>query len=62
MPTTGLVRRGHRIRVDVEPFTGAGHGSRHAYDASYHDGVHNILYTGPDHPSYIQLPVVPVGG
>ena len=60
VPTTGLVRRGHRIRVDVEPFTGTGHGNRHAYDAAYHDGAYNTLHTGPDHPSYLQLPVVPV--
>jgi uncharacterized protein len=58
-PTTGLVRRGHRIRVDVEPFTGTGHGNRHAYDPAYHDGAHNTLHTGPDHPGYLQLPVVP---
>ncbi len=59
VPTTGLVRKGHRLRVDVEPYTGTGHGNRHAYDASYHDGARNTLHTGPDHPSYIQLPVVP---
>jgi uncharacterized protein len=59
VPTTGLVRRGHRIRVDVEAYTGVGHGNRHAYDRSYHDGAQNTLHTGPDHPSYLQLPVVP---
>lgn len=61
VPTTGVVRKGHRIRVDVEPYTGFGHGNRHAYDAAYHDGARNTLYTGPNHPSYLQLPVIPVG-
>ena len=61
VPTTGLIRKGHRIRVDVEPFTGIGHGNRHGYDPSYHDGAFNTLHTGPDHPSYLQLPVIPAG-
>ena len=59
IPNTGLVRKGHRIRVDIQPYTGIGHGNRHAYDASYHDGAQNVIYTGPEHPSYVQLPVVP---
>lgn len=59
IPNTGLVRKGHRIRVDIQPYTGVGHGNRHAYDATYHDGAQNLIYTGPEHPSYVQLPVVP---
>lgn len=60
IPNTGLVRKNHRIRVDVQPYTGVGHGNRHAYDAAYHDGAQNTIYTGPEHPSYVQLPFVPV--
>ena len=59
IPNTGLVRRGHRIRLDIQPHTGVGHGTRHAYDATYHDGAENTIYTGPEHPSYLQLPVIP---
>jgi putative CocE/NonD family hydrolase len=59
IPNTGLIRRGHRLRVDLQPYTGVGHGMRHAYDASYHDGAQNTIFTGPEHPSYVQLPVVP---
>lgn len=62
VPTTGLIRKGHRIRIDIEPHTGAGHGNRHAYDPAQHDGVLNYLHTGPDHLSYIQLPIVPASG
>ena len=61
IPNTALIRKGHRIRVDVQPYDGFGHGTRHAYDAAYHDGARNTLYTGPEHPSFIQLPIVPVG-
>jgi predicted acyl esterase len=59
IPNTGLIRKRHRIRLDIQPYTGVGHGMRHAYDATYHDGAQNTIYTGPEHPSYVQLPVVP---
>ncbi len=59
IPNTGLIRKGQRLRVDIQPYTGAGHGMRHAYDRTYHDGARNTIFTGPDYPSYVQLPVVP---
>jgi uncharacterized protein len=59
IPNTGLIRKRHRLRLDIQPYTGVGHGMRHAYDATYHDGAQNTIYTGPEHPSYVQLPVVP---
>jgi uncharacterized protein len=58
IPNTGLIRAGQRLRLDIQPYTGVGHGMRHAYDATYHDGAQNTIYTGPEHPSYLQLPVV----
>ena len=59
IPTTGYLRRGHRLRVDIQPFDGAAHGMRHAYDADTHTRANNRLHTGPDHISFIQLPIVP---
>ena len=59
IPNTGLIRQGQRLRVDIQPYTGVGHGMRHAYDAAYHDGAMNTIYTGPEYPSYVQLPIVP---
>jgi len=56
---TGYIRRGHRLRVDIQPFDGAAHGMRHAYEADTHTRADNRLYTGPDHVSFIQLPIVP---
>ena len=58
IPNVALIRQGYRIRVDIQPYDGFAHGTRHFYDASYHDGARNVLYTGPDHLSYIQLPIV----
>ncbi|WP_375400863.1 CocE/NonD family hydrolase [uncultured Amnibacterium sp.] len=59
IPNTGLMRQGQRLRVDIQPFDGVAHGMHHAYDRGYHDGATNTLYTGPDHRSLIQLPIVP---
>jgi len=59
IPNTGLIKKGHRLRVDIQPYTGVGHGMRHAYDPSYHDGAQNTIHTGPGFPSYLQLPVLP---
>ena len=58
IPNTALVRKGYRIRVDIQPFDGVDHGPRHGYDATYHDRARNTIYTGPDRPGFIQLPIV----
>jgi putative CocE/NonD family hydrolase len=59
IPNTALIRKGYRLRVDIQPFDGVDHGPRHGYDAAYHDGARNTIYTGPDRPGFIQLPIVP---
>jgi predicted acyl esterase len=59
IPTTALIRKGHRIRLDIQPFDGFDHGTRHGYDPAYHDGARNTIYTGTAHSSWIQLPIVP---
>jgi hypothetical protein len=60
-PSSALIRKGCRLRVDVQPYTPSGVPVR-AYDASYHIGATNTVFTGPDHPSYVQLPLVPGPG
>ncbi|WP_426517470.1 CocE/NonD family hydrolase [Diaminobutyricibacter sp. McL0618] len=57
-PSTALIRKGSRLRVDIQPYSPAGIPSR-AYDESYHAGATNTIHTGPEHPSFIQLPIVP---
>ena len=59
IPTTALIKCGHRIRVDIQPFDGFDHGTRHHYDPTYHDGARNTIWTGPQHTGYVQLPIVP---
>lgn len=57
-PSTAMIRKGCRLRIDIQPYAPAGMPVR-AYDASYHQGATNTIFTGPDHPSYVQLPIVP---
>ena len=59
-PNATLVKKGYRIRLDVQPYDGCG-GEHHAYDPSYHTGADNTLYTGPKYPSYLRLPIIPAG-
>jgi uncharacterized protein len=58
-PATAMIRKGHRLRVDIQPYAPDGEPTR-AYDESYHKGAVNRIHTGPDHPCYIQLPIVPL--
>ena len=50
--TSMIFEQGSRIRIDVLPHDGA------HYFSSYHL-KNNSIYTGPDHPSYVLLPIVP---
>jgi len=58
-PTTALIKHGKRLRLDVQPTDGYDHPAQHVYDETYHKGAVNNIYTGPDHPSYLQLPLIP---
>ena len=60
-PDTAVVKKGQRMRLDVQPTSGCGR-RRLAYDPSYHARAENTIYTGPNHPSYLQLPVIPPAG
>ena len=57
-PSTAKIRKGCRLRVDIQPYSPEGLPAR-AYDETYHAGATNTIHTGPDHPSYIQLPIIP---
>jgi len=58
-PTTGLIRKGWRIRLDLEPVGN----TWVAFDENeYRPGSSNSIFTGRTHPSYVQLPVLPKQG
>ncbi|WP_310533306.1 CocE/NonD family hydrolase [Novosphingobium sp.] len=58
-PSTAMIRKGCRLRVDIQPYAPDGAPTR-AYDESYHTGAVNTVHTGPAHPCFIQLPIVPL--
>ena len=58
-PSSAMIPKGCRLRVDIQPYAPDGAPTR-AYDESYHTGAVNTVHTGPDHPCFIQLPIVPL--
>ncbi len=58
-PTSMVFKKGHRIRVDVQPRDGVGSAPYTHYHADYNMGARNTVYAGGDKPSYLLLPVIP---
>jgi putative CocE/NonD family hydrolase len=57
-PTSMVFKKGHRIRLDVQPRDGVGSQSYMHYHADYNTGT-NTIYSGGDRESYLLLPVIP---
>ncbi|MGE5524643.1 MAG: CocE/NonD family hydrolase [Rhodospirillaceae bacterium] len=57
-PTSMVFKKGHRIRLDVQPRDGFGSQSYMHYHADYNAGT-NTLYAGGERESYLLLPVIP---
>ena len=57
-PTSMVFRKGHRIRLDIQPRDGVGSQSYMHYHADYNSGT-NTIYSGGDRQSYLLLPVIP---
>jgi hypothetical protein len=53
-----VFKKGHRIRLDIQPRDGAGSQSYMHYHADYNTGS-NTIYAGGEHESYLLLPVIP---
>ena len=51
-PTSMVFRKGHRIRLDVQPRDGVGSASYMHYHADYNTGT-NTVYAGGDKESYL---------
>jgi predicted acyl esterase len=60
-PTSMVFRKGHRIRLDVQPRDGTGSAGYMHYHADYNTGL-NTIYAGGDRQSHLLLPVIPPGG
>jgi predicted acyl esterase len=57
-PTSMVFKKGHRIRLDVQPRDGIGSRTYMHYYADYNTGT-NTVYAGGQYESYLLLPVIP---
>jgi putative CocE/NonD family hydrolase len=57
-PTCMVFRKGHRIRLDIQPRDGVGSAPYTHYCADYNTGT-NVIHTGGSRASHLLLPVVP---
>jgi putative CocE/NonD family hydrolase len=57
-PTSMVFKRGHRIRLDIQPRDGVGSVHYTHYHADYNSGT-NTVYAGGEKESYLLLPVIP---
>jgi predicted acyl esterase len=57
--TSMVFKKGHRIRVDVQPRDGVGSAPYTHYHGDYNAGAENTIYSGGDKASYLMLPIIP---
>jgi hypothetical protein len=57
-PTCMVFRKGHRIRLDIQPRDGVGSAPYTHYSADYNVGD-NTIFTGGSTASYLLLPLIP---
>ncbi len=58
-PMCMVFKKGHRIRLDIQPRDGVGASAYRHYHADYNIGARNTVHTGGARLSYLMLPVVP---
>jgi predicted acyl esterase len=54
-----VFRKGHRLRLDIQPRDGVGSAPYTHYHADYIAGAKNTIYSGGDKQSWLMLPVIP---
>jgi predicted acyl esterase len=60
-PIGMVFKKGHRIRLDIQPRDGVGSAPYTHYAAAYNTGGENTVYTGGNMASFLLLPVIPSG-
>ena len=58
-PMCMVFKKGHRIRLDVQPRDGVGASAYRHYHADYNIGALNTVHAGGNRVSYLLLPVIP---
>ena len=56
-PTSMVFKRGHRIRLDIQPRDGVGSAPYTHYAADYNTGT-NTIFAGGSHASHLLLPII----
>jgi uncharacterized protein len=59
-PTSMVFKKGHRIRLDIQPRDGVGSLHYTHYHADYNTGT-NTIFSGADKESFLLLPIIPPG-
>lgn len=57
-PTSMVFKKGHRIRLDIQPRDGVGSQGYMHYHADYNAGT-NTIHSGGKYESYLLLPIIP---
>ena len=57
-PTSMMFKKGHRIRLDIQPRDGIGSAPYTHYHADYNVGE-NTIYSGGDKESFLLVPIIP---
>ncbi len=58
-PTSMVFRKGHKLRVDIQPRDGVGSAPYTHYHADYNAGADNTIHAGGNKVSYMLLPIIP---
>jgi uncharacterized protein len=58
-PTSIVLKKGHRLRLDIQPRDGIHAAPYTHYHADYNLGAVNSVYAGGDRLSYLLVPVIP---
>jgi putative CocE/NonD family hydrolase len=57
-PTSMVFRKGHKLRVDIQPRDGHGSAPYTHYHADYNAGAENTIYSGGDKLSWLLVPMI----
>jgi putative CocE/NonD family hydrolase len=61
-PTSMVFRKGHKLRLDIQPRDGLGSAPYTHYHADYNAGAENTVYAGGEKLSWLLVPMIPPGG